>query len=132
MSPEQIVEIRRRSLLADAYIASPNAITLDGTLLFVDKIGNRAGAMTFGPRKVIAVAGVNKIVPDGNAAQQRIDSYAGPVNCKRLGLNTPCVASGVCSDCASPQRICNISVTLWKRPSYTQYTVVLVPEELGY
>ncbi len=113
-------------------MASPNAITLDGRLIFVDKIGNRTAGMTFGPKKVIAVAGVNKIVADEKAGYERIRTYAAPVNAKRLKLETPCTKTGVCCDCDSPQRICGIAVTLWKKPAYTEYHIILVPEELGF
>jgi L-lactate utilization protein LutB len=131
-SMEEAADFRRKSLTADVYIASPNAVTLDGTLMFVDKIGNRAAGMMFGPKKVIAVAGVNKIVVDERAGCERVETLAAPVNAKRLGLGTPCRETGVCCDCSHPQRICNIAVSLWKKPAYTEYYVVLIPEELGY
>jgi LUD domain len=132
MSREEGIKIRRQSLAADVFIASPNAVTLDGKLLFMDKIGNRTAGMMFGPAKAIAVAGFNKIAADGPAARKRVELIAGPVNAKRLKLRTPCAETGVCSDCSSPDRICNISMTLLKKPSYTEYHVILVPEELGY
>ena len=132
MSPDETLKLRRQALAADVFLASPNAITLDGKMLFVDKIGNRAAGMTFGPAKAIAVAGFNKIVADEKAARQRVEMVAGPVNAKRLGLKTPCAVTGVCADCSSQDRICNISVTLLKKPSCTQYHVILIPEELGY
>ncbi len=132
MSREEVMKVRRQSLAADVFIASPNAVTLDGKLLFVDKIGNRAAGMMFGPAKAIAIAGFNKVVPDEQLAKKRVEFIAGPVNTKRLKLKTPCAETGVCSDCSSPDRICNISVTLLKKPSYTDYHVILLPEDLGY
>jgi L-lactate utilization protein LutB len=132
MSAEAVAELRRRMLTADVYIASPNAVMRDGTLLIVDKIGNRAAGMLFGPKTVIAIAGRNKIVADENAGWERVDQYAAPVNAKRLAAKTPCTATGRCADCASGDRICNIAVTLMKRPAYTDYHVILVNEELGY
>ncbi|MBN1823615.1 MAG: lactate utilization protein [Endomicrobiales bacterium] len=129
---DDTLRTRREALLADVYIASPNAVTMDGSLVFVDKIGNRAAGMMFGPKKVIAVAGFNKVVNGENDARERVKNTAGPLNAKRLKLKTPCAASGACSDCDSEQRICNIYVTLKKRPSYTEYHVILLPEDLGY
>jgi len=132
MSHEEALKVRRQSLNADVYLASPNAVTMDGKLLFVDKSGNRAAGMMFGPAKAIAVAGINKIVADEQAARRRVEALAGPVNAKRLSLATPCAETGACSDCGSGDRICNIAVTLLKKPSYTEYHVILIPEELGY
>ena len=132
MSPAESIEIRRRSLLADVFMASPNAVTKDGKLFFVDKIGNRAAGVMFGPKKVIVVAGRNKIVEDEKAADIRVRTMAAPANAHRLGLKTPCAVTGTCADCVSPQRICNIAVTLRKRPAYTEFHVMLVDENLGY
>jgi len=132
MPRAEVLKLRRQSLLADVFIASPNAVTADGKLMFVDGIGNRAAAMLYGPKKVIAVAGWNKIVADEAAGRVRIDSYTAPVNAKRLGKKTPCAETGKCVDCSSPERICNIAVTLMKKPTYTEYYVILVAEALGY
>lgn len=132
MKPEEIIQARRDSLLADVFLASPNAVTKDGKLFFVDKIGNRAAGIMFGPKRVIVVAGRNKIVENEMAADARVRNIAGPANAHRLGLSTPCTVTGTCADCASPQRICNIAVTLRKRPAYTEFHVILVEETLGY
>ena len=129
---EEMIETRRKALLANVFLGSPNAITTDGKLVFVDKIGNRVGGMTFGPQRVIAVAGINKIVQDENAAVERVRLIAGPANTVRLKLKTPCAQSGICVNCNSSDRICNIKVVLSKKPSYTQYFVLLVAQELGY
>ena len=129
---EEMIKTRRKALLADVFLGSPNAITIDGKLVFVDKIGNRVGAMTFGPQKVIAVAGINKIVANEAAAVDRVRLIAGPANTVRLKLKTPCAQSGSCSDCNSNDRICNIKVVLSKKPAYTQYYVILIAQDLGY
>lgn len=129
---EESLKVRREALTADVFIASPNAVTYDGKLYFADKIGNRAAGMMFGPKKVIAVAGSNKLVPDEASAKKRVETLAGPANAKRLKLKTPCAETGLCSDCDSPARICNISMTLHKRPAYTQYHIILLPGEHGY
>jgi len=130
--PEEAFKLRRKALAADVYMESPNAVTMDGKLLFVDGVGNRVAGMIFGPKKVVAVAGCNKIVPDEESGWERIRQVAAPANAKRLGLDTPCTAGGSCKNCDTPQRICNASVVLWKRPKYTEYYVLLVAEELGY
>ncbi|MBN1622630.1 MAG: lactate utilization protein [Endomicrobiales bacterium] len=129
---EESLNIRRQALTSDVYMSSPNALTMDGALIFCDGVGNRVSGMIFGPKKVIAIAGYNKIVENEDSGWQRISNIASPANAKRLKLNTPCTTSGVCMNCDSPQRICNVGVTLWKRPRHTEYYVVLVPENLGY
>jgi len=90
---------------ADFYLCSANAITMNGEIVFMDGWGNRVAAVTCGPKNVILIVSANKIVDDLNAARERI-RYIAPMNAKRLSLSTPCVASGICQDCDSPQRIC--------------------------
>lgn len=131
-SKEESLNIRRLALTSDVYMASPNAITMDGKLLFLDSIGNRVCGMIFGPKKIIAVAGFNKITSDIDSGWDRIKNIASPINCKRLGLNTPCITTGICQDCDSEQRICNVEVVLRKKPKNTEYYVILIPKELGY
>lgn len=132
LSQEDFIAERRKTLLCDVFLASSNAITEDGKLLNLDGTGNRTSGMTFGPKKVILVAGVNKIVKDLDAAQKRVREWAAPMNARRLGLKTPCAETGICADCASPQRICNAYLILAKRPSRTEFLVLLVGEELGF
>lgn len=131
MTLEEFIEMRRRILLADFFLSSSNAVTEDGQLYNVDGTGNRVAAMTFGPKKVILACGVNKIVKDADAARQRVREWAGPLNARRLNLETPCAKSGVCADCSSPQRICNIQSLISRRPTRTEITVVLIGERLG-
>ena len=106
-------------------------MTEDGKLYNVDATGNRVGAMFIGPKKTIVVCGVNKIVKDLDAAEKRVREWAAPQNAKRLNRKTPCVETGLCEDCSSPDRICNIYVTLAKKPARTDVVVILVGEYLG-
>lgn len=124
-------ELRRQALLSDYFLCSTNAITEQGQLYNVDATGNRVAAMFFGPRKAILVCGINKIVKDMEEARRRVWNVASPMNAKRLGRKTPCAETGVCSDCSSPDRICNISVEMLKKPSRTDVFIVLVGEPLG-
>jgi hypothetical protein len=130
-TPDEIFELIRKSLSADFFISSTNAVTEDGKLFNVDATGNRAGAMFIGPRKTIIVCGINKIVKDIEAAEKKLKEWTGPQNAKRLGRKTPCVETGVCADCKSPDRICNIYVTLAKKSARTDIMVILVGEQLG-
>jgi len=132
ISPEEILQIRREILLADYFLSSSNAVTEEGEIYNIDSIGNRVGAMMFGPKNVILVCGVNKIVKNINEAKRRVQEIVAPINAKRLGLKTPCAETGECADCSSPQRICNIYSVLVKKPMRTNVTVILVGESLGY
>jgi len=128
---EERLELVRKSFSSDIFLSSTNAITEDGKLFNIDASGNRVGAMFIGPKKVIIVSGVNKIVKDVEAAEKRVKELAAPQNAKRLNRKVPCVETGVCSDCSSIDRICNIYVTLAKKPSRTDVVVILVGKKLG-
>ncbi|MBA7554213.1 hypothetical protein ES705_46825 [subsurface metagenome] len=126
------LKVRKESLTSDVYLTSSNAITLQGQLVNIDGTGNRVSAMVFGPKKVIIIAGANKLVDTLDEALARIRNIAGPLNGKRLNLNTPCALTGKCTDCNSPDRMCNITVILEKKPNLSDITIVLVGENLGY
>jgi hypothetical protein len=129
----------REALLADVFLTGTSALTLDGKLVNVDGLGNRVAGMIFGPRKVIVVAGANKIVADVDAAIKRIRGIAGPMDARRVhpgreGHELPCVRTGICTDCRHEDRICNCTVIIER--SYPvdrgRIHVVLVGETLGY
>jgi len=132
LSPEEGLELRRQGLTADVMIASTNAITLDGRLVNLDGMGNRVAAMAFGPKKVILVVGINKVAPDLETAVARVKHHAAPINNIRYGLNNPCVETGLCSDCRSPQRICNMWSTIEGHMIKDRIHVKLIGENLGY
>jgi hypothetical protein len=132
LSPAEGMELRRQGLSADVMIASSNAITLDGKLVNLDGMGNRVAAMTFGPEKVILVVGINKVVPDLESAIARVKHYAAPVNSVRLGLKNPCEETGLCADCRSPKRICNMWSIIEGHMIKDRIHVKLVGEDLGY
>ena len=130
-SDEERLELFRKSFSSDVFLSSTNAVTEDGRLFNVDATGNRVGAMFIGPKKTIIICGVNKIVKDLEAGEKRVREWTAPQNAKRLGKKTPCVETGVCSDCSSPDRICNIYVSLAKKPVRTEVVVILIGENLG-
>jgi len=132
LSPEEGMELRRQGMIADVMIASSNAITLDGKLVNLDGMGNRVAAMAFGPKKVILVVGMNKVAPDLESAVARVKHYAAPVNNIRYGMKNPCVKTGLCSDCKTPQRICNMWSTIVGHMIKDRIHVKLVGEHLGY
>ncbi len=132
LAPDERMAIRRQQLTSGVFLTSSNAITESGHLVNVDGAGNRVAAMIFGPKKMIVVAGVNKIVKNLEAAFDRINNVAAPMNAKRLNRKTPCAVTGQCTDCRSPERICNITTIISRKPGRTDVTVLLVGEELGY
>ncbi len=132
LSPEEGLELRRLGMTADVMIASTNAITLDGRLVNLDGMGNRVAAMAFGPKKVILAVGMNKVAPDLETAVSRVKHYAAPVNNIRFGFKNPCVETGLCSDCRTPQRICNMWSTIEGHMIKDRIHVKLIGENLGY
>ncbi len=131
LTPEQAQEMRIRQQTCDCFLTSTNAVTLDGKLVNEDGTGNRVAAMIFGPSKVIVVAGTNKIVRDVDAALERIEMVEAPLNCMRLNYANPCVKTGYCIDCQSEDRICNVTTIIRKKPRRTDFTVLIVGEDLG-
>jgi len=129
---EEKAATRLAQLTCDLFLSGTNAVTLGGCLVNMDMNGNRTNAMTFGPKKVMVVAGANKIVADVEEGIRRIKSTAAPRNARRLKLSTPCAVSGFCEDCSSPQRICRICSIIERRPANTDLSVILCGEPMGF
>jgi len=132
ISKEENYSRRRRGAAAEVFVTGTNAIAKDGALVNIDGIGNRVAALTFGPEKVIVVVGRNKICDDIHKALDRVQNYVAPKNAKRFGVDTPCVKTGKCEDCSSPQRICNIYSIIRRQSAPGRFHVILVDEDLGF
>jgi len=134
ISKEAVDEMRHQGLSADVFICSSNAITSDGKLVNVDGTGNRVAAMIYGPKKVIVIAGMNKVAPDLAAAIARVKNTSAPANSLRVNVETPCAKTGFCQDphCHPPYRICCQLVVTEASTTPGRVTVVLVNEPLGY
>ena len=129
--PERL-EIRRQALMSDLFITGVNAITTEGTLHWLDMVGNRIAPVAFGPRKVVLVAGRNKIVASRDEAEERIRRIAAPQNIARHpGFRTPCAKTGVCMDCNAPDRICNTRMEMLRCHPAGRILVVLIDQDLG-
>jgi hypothetical protein len=128
---EEMLERRRQALLADLFITGTNAVTETGQLVNLDMIGNRIGALTFGPKWVIVMVGRNKIAADLDEAMFRVKNYVAPVNSMRLDKKTPCVKTSYCEECKSPDRICNTWTITEKSFPKGRVKVVLINEDLG-
>lgn len=120
-----------RAFSADVYLSSANAISEDGVIVNIDGAGNRVAAITWGPKKVIFVIGLNKVTQTVEAALSRARGTASPINSARFDIKTPCKADGVCHNCNSPECICNYVHFLRNSPK-GRHTVILVGENLGY
>lgn len=127
-----LIDCERKAFTLDWYACSANAITLDGELYFVDGNGNRAAAVTFGPKNVLIVAGANKIVRDLKEAEERIKQLAAPPNCVRLNKNTGCRKTGYCVNCKSEERICCLYLTCGFQRVKDRIKVLILPEDFGY
>jgi L-lactate utilization protein LutB len=124
-------QLRREALLTDLFITGTNAVTEDGCLVNLDMIGNRVGALTFGPKNVLVLTGRNKIVPDIECAMDRIKDFVAPTNAMRLDMKTPCIKTGICSECKSKARICNTWTITQKSFPKKRTKIVLINEDLG-
>jgi len=131
LSDDEKMQLRREALLTDLFITGTNAITEDGCLVNLDMIGNRVGALTFGPKNVLVLTGRNKIVPDLESAMDRIKTYTAPTNVMRLDMKTPCIKTGECSECKSVSRICNTWTITQKSFPKKRVKIVLINEDLG-
>ncbi len=129
--PAEKAAARLGQLTCDLFLTGTNAVTLTGVLVNLDMNGNRTNAMTFGPKKVVVVAGAQKVVADVADGIRRIKTFVAPRNTKRLNLKTPCATTGFCEDCSSPQRICRVYSMIERKPPHSDITVLLCGEPMG-
>ena len=118
-------------LFADVFLSGANALSMDGEMVNIDGQGNRVAAIVYGPKSVIVIAGMNKVVDTLEDAITRARTVAAPINQQRFLHNNPCTATGKCADCTSKTCICNqILITRHCRP-VGRIKFILVGEELG-
>ena len=129
---EDKIATYRKAFECDFYLASANAISEDGIIVSIDGNGNRVAAITWGPKRVIFLVGMNKVAQNVEAALARARSTASPINAARFDIQTPCQIDGVCHNCNSPQSICNYVHFLRNSHPAKRHIVILVGEELGY
>ena len=131
-SPEEKRKIELITYDCDFFLASSNAITEDGVLVNVDGMANRVSAIANGPRNVIMIVGMNKVVKDVDNALSRARNEAAPINAQRFQLDTPSSKTGACFDCKSPDTICcQILITRYSKVP-KRIKVILVNDELGF
>ena len=118
LSKEESLKARKLGACADFYLASANALSENGELVFLSAYGNRTSGIAYAD-KVIILCGVNKIVPDLGKALERARELAAPLNCKRLNwesVSSMCCQTLVIEGEVVPGRL----------------KVILVGEELGF
>lgn len=130
-TPEERTAMLHQALTCDTFLMSSNAISEDGQLVNIDGNGNRVAALCFGPRRVIVVAGMNKVVGTLDDAIARARHIAAPANLQRFDVKTPCSTTGCCADCVSPQCSCAQIVVTRFSMNPNRIKVVLVGENLG-
>lgn len=131
-TPNESAILYSKIVMADYYFMSSNAITIDGQLVNIDGKGNRVACLITGPKNVIVIAGMNKIVVDTDTAIDRIRNMATPPNVVRLSKKTPCAETGKCANCLVDDCICNQIVITRRSGTPGRIKVILVGEELGY
>ena len=140
LTPEERVAAMEKAMHADVYLSSANAITEKGEIYNVDGNSNRVSALLYGPKSVIIVASINKLVENLDAAVTRVKTITAPKNAARLSCDTPCAKLGHCiavdggmtDGCASPARICCNFTVMAQQRHVERVKVILVGEELGY
>lgn len=133
---EERTMLLKKALLCDTYLMGTNALSEDGELVNIDCIGNRTAALMFGPKSVIIIVGVNKIVSTLDGAIKRARHFSAPTNIQRVAGNgqrqTPCFSTGCCSDCISKDSICSHIVTTRLCNPQKRIKVIVVGEPLGF
>ena len=121
----------RDCLFADVFLTGANGLSMDGEMVNIDGTGNRLAAINYGPREILVIAGMNKVMDTLEEAVRRARTVAAPLNKQRCGDGTPCAVTGKCGDCKSEKCICNqILITRHCRP-VGRIKFILVGEDLG-
>lgn len=142
-TPEETDALYRQVFSADAFFTSANAVTENGELYNVDGNSNRVAAIVFGPKSVICVCGVNKLVKNIDEAIHRVKTKAAPPNTVRLGIETPCAKTGecislrqenpdMCAGCHGDGRICCNYVVSAQQRHINRIKVIIIGDQYGY
>ena len=131
-TPEEKRQTELSIIGSDYFLSSSNAITEDGVLVNIDGAANRVAAISWGPKNVLMIIGMNKIVKSVEDAVSRARNEAAPINAQRFPVDTPCKKNGACSDCKSPDSVCcQFLITRFSKIP-KRIKVILVNEDLGF
>ncbi len=129
---EEKSEIMLKAFSSDWFMGSVNAMSEDGVFVDIDATGNRVAAYAYGPKNILLVVGINKIVKTQEDAVNRARNEAAPINAQRFGIETPCIKNGSCFDCKSKECICcQILITRYSKIP-NRFKIIIVDEELGF
>ncbi|MFA5114886.1 MAG: lactate utilization protein [Candidatus Omnitrophota bacterium] len=135
ISRQENLELRRQGATADYYLASANAVSCRGELVFFSGYGNRTAGISYAANAIV-VCGINKLTSDLAEALKRAREYATPLNCKRLGWQAPCFKDGICRQeiCFAPdyKRMCSQVLIVENEVTPGRLKVILVGENLGF
>jgi L-lactate utilization protein LutC len=129
---EEQVRLVAEGMTAHAFFMSTNAITMEGELVNIDGRGNRVALLAYGPKQVIVIVGMNKVVQNVEEGILRVQNVASPLNTIRLDRDTPCHKTGQCHDCHTTDCICSHIVITRHMMTPNRLKVILVGEDLGY
>ena len=131
-TPEEKEEIARKAFSSDYFLGSVNAMSEDGVFINIDGNANRVAAYAYGPKHVLLIVGMNKVVKSEEDALHRARNEAAPINAQRFGIDTPCSKNGSCFDCKSSDCICcQVLVTRFSRIP-KRFKIILVDDVLGF
>ena len=118
LSKNESLKVRREGSAADFYLASANALSEQGELIFFSAFGNRSSGIAYA-NNVIIVCGINKIALNLEKGLKRAREYAAPLNCKRLNWE-------------SAYLMCCQVLIIEREAAPGRLKVVLVGESLGF
>jgi hypothetical protein len=135
LSRDESMRIRRQGVQADYYLASANAVSEKGELVFFSAYGHRIAGIA-DANKVILICGTNKITPNLEEAISRARNQVTPLNCKRLKWSSACLKDGSCHNdvCLAPEynRMCCQVLVIESEVAPGRLSVILVQEDLGF
>jgi hypothetical protein len=111
---------RREAQASDYFVGSVNAIAATGELVAADASGSRIGAYPFAAENLLLVAGTNKIVEDLDAALDRLEEVAYPLEDARA------------QDAYGQGSMIGTQLIYRREAEEGRTTLVLVRESLGY
>ena len=129
ISMDENIHRRRQGLVSDIFVTSTNAITKDGKLVNADGSGNRVAAFSYGPKNVLVIVGVNKIVEDVEAGFKRVMEVAAIKNIDRI--NNKAIEMGK-EPKYNLDNIANKFSWVKADDEKGRIIIILVDEELGY
>ena len=118
--PAQQREFRRKTTTAEYFVGSVQAIAETGEIVIASGSGSQVGAYSYGARRVILVAGTQKICPTLAEAEARTRGYTLEVHDRWL--------EGRGSLAAPIGKL----LIMEHEPMVGRITMILVPERLGW